>query len=253
MKIIILAAGLGSRLMPHTINKPKCMVDLYGKPLLHHQLEVMEDLEIKKENIAVVGGYLHNKIDAPNIQQYINNKFADTNMVETLFCAEDFMSDEEDLIISYGDIIFEKSVLRKLLTTKGDDLVLSADLYWHKLWSLRMENPLNDVETFIMNKDGFVLELGQKPTSMNEVQAQYIGLIKVKAKKVKDLKLFYHSLDKTKKYENRSFEKMYMTSFIQLLINAGWKVKPSLIKNGWIELDTIEDLKLYNNKKLLNF
>ena len=39
--MIILAAGTGSRLRPYTENRPKCMVELHGKPLLEHQLDIL--------------------------------------------------------------------------------------------------------------------------------------------------------------------------------------------------------------------
>lgn len=48
-------------------------------------------------------------------------------MVSTLFAAENFVQKAEDLIISYGDIIYRSEVLDKLFTTEGD-LLVSADL-----------------------------------------------------------------------------------------------------------------------------
>lgn len=51
-----------------------------------------------------------------------------------------------------------------------------------------------------------------------------------------------------------NFKKMYMTSFLQLFINAGWMIMPAHVNHGWLEIDTAEDLKLYeklsHNKKL---
>ena len=38
---------------------------------------------------------------------------------------------------------------------------------------------------------------------------------------------------------------MYMTTFLQLLINAVWMIMPARVNNGWLEVDTIDDLKLY--------
>jgi choline kinase len=124
-------------------------------------------------------------------------------------------------------------------------MVIAADLDWEKLWSLRMDNPLDDAETFKMNQDGFVVELGKKPKSKDEVQAQYMGLIKVSADKVSAFKAFYHGLDRAGIYDGKDFDNMYMTSFIQNLIDSGWKVKPALIHNGWVEVDTVEELILY--------
>ncbi|ENM5791594.1 phosphocholine cytidylyltransferase family protein [Vibrio mimicus] len=249
MKIIILAAGQGTRLRPYTNDRPKCMVELSGKPLLHHQLDIMYMLGIDNKDIALVGGYLQDKIIAPSIKQYRNENFAQTNMVETLFCAESFMEDDEDLLIVYGDIVYKLEVLQSLLNASGD-VVITADLDWEKLWSLRMENPLDDAETFKTNSVGFVCQLGKKAKSKDEIQAQYIGLIKVSAGKIKDFINFYHTLERTKVYDGKNFENMYMTSFIQALIDNGWNVKPDFINNGWVEVDTVEELKLYERMGL---
>ena len=63
MKVIILAAGQGTRLRPYTDKIPKCMVSIGGKPLLFHQLDTMQNCKISFDDIALVGGY---KIDAFN-------------------------------------------------------------------------------------------------------------------------------------------------------------------------------------------
>lgn len=39
MKAILLAAGLGTRLLPLTKDKPKALISVQGKPLIQHQLE----------------------------------------------------------------------------------------------------------------------------------------------------------------------------------------------------------------------
>ena len=60
MKVIILAAGQGTRLRPYSDNIPKCMVEMAGKPLLLHQLDSMKACKISMDDVAIVGGY---KID----------------------------------------------------------------------------------------------------------------------------------------------------------------------------------------------
>ena len=249
MKVIILAAGQGTRLKPYTNDKPKCMVSLSGKPLLHHQLDVMRQLGIARQDISLVGGYLQSALIAPGIKQFSNYRFAQTNMVETLFCAEALMTGAEDIIIAYGDIVYEPKILQSLLDTQGE-IVISADLDWEKLWSLRMQNPLDDVESFKMSPEGFVIELGKKPKSKNEIQAQYMGLVKISSEKVQAFKDFYHGLDRTAIYDGKDFENMYMTTFLQKLIDNCWKVKPALIRNGWVEVDTVEELELYERMGL---
>lgn len=248
MKIIILAAGQGTRLRPYTDNKPKCMVELKGKPLLHHQLDVLKQCGVKNKDIALAAGYLQEALVAPGLQQYRNEQYATTNMVSTLFAAEDFMQAGEDLIISYGDIVYKPEVFEKLLATEGD-LVIAADLDWYDLWKLRMENPLDDAETFKMTEDGKVTELGKKPKAREDAQAQYIGLIKIAGNKVADFIQYYHAMDKAAQYDGKDFNNMYMTSLIQNIIDSDWNVRAALINRGWLEVDSVDDLEAYEKLK----
>lgn len=245
MRVIILAAGQGSRLRPYTDDRPKCMVNLAGTPLLHYQIKVILSACIGIEDVALVGGYMSERIDLLGSNLFLNESFASTNMVSTLFQAQSFMRPSEDLIISYGDIVYESSVLDTLLHTNGE-VVIAADRSWRRLWSLRMENPLDDAETFIM-ANGQVKELGKRPQSYDQVHAQYMGLIKVRGDKVQDLIELYHGMDKASMYDGKNFDNMYMTSLIQTIIEEGWDVRPALIDGGWLEIDTAGELDLYNN------
>lgn len=244
MKVIILAAGQGTRLRPYTNDRPKCMVEIKGKPLLHHQLEAIEQCGVNRTDIALAAGYLQEALVAPGIKQFRNEQYATTNMVTTLFAAEDFMQAGEDLIISYGDIVYKPEVFKKLLATEGD-LVVAADLDWYDLWKLRMENPLDDAETFKMTKDGKVIELGKIPKTREDAQAQYIGLIKIAGNKVAEFVQYYHAMDKAAKYDGKDFDNMYMTSLIQSIIDAGWNVRAALINRSWLEVDSVADLEAY--------
>ena len=116
MKVIILAAGEGKRLKPLTNDKPKCMVNLFGKKIIDYQIEVFKKFGISR--IIVVTGFKNESVDISEIKIYQNQDFDRTNMVATLFCAKDELND--DVIVSYGDIVFEESVLEKLLLSKQD-------------------------------------------------------------------------------------------------------------------------------------
>jgi choline kinase len=248
MKVIILAAGEGTRLRPYTNDKPKCMVELAGKPLLHRQLDVIKFCGVPTNDIALVGGYLKDQLDAPGVNLFVNERFSETNMVSTLFCAESFMASGEDLLICYGDIVYEPRVLKKLLETDGE-VVVAADQDWKRLWSIRMEDPLSDAETFKV-RSGRVVELGKKPDSYDDMQAQYMGLIKVRANKVQEFIDFYHAMNRSQGYDGKDFDNMYMTSFLQYLIDSDWEVSPVYVSNGWLEVDTAAELEQYNEMEL---
>ena len=242
MKAFILAAGQGTRLRPYTDDRPKCMVPLAGRPLLHYQLDVLRSAGI--EDITVIGGYRADQLDTKGAPVVINQRYALTNMVATLFCATDRMLGGADVLISYGDIVFEPRVLAKVLETPGE-LVVAADLDWQQLWRARMADPLSDAETFRMTDGNRIVELGKRAHDYRQIEAQYIGLIRVPGERVSRLVEAYRSIDQTAQFDGNDFDNMYMTRFVEYLIAVGWDVRAALIQNGWLELDTGADLERY--------
>lgn len=77
-----------------------------------HQPEVLHAPEV--ENIHVVDGHHTNQLDQPDLTRHINEHYAVTNMVNTLFAADSVMTGKSDLIISCGDIVYEPSVFAAL-------------------------------------------------------------------------------------------------------------------------------------------
>ena len=107
---LILAAGEGARLRPFTNECPKGLVALLGKPLLFHQIEILNACEI--ENIAIATGYKAEKFAALGYQTFHNEFFNSTNMVESLFAARTFLEkSNDDVLISYGDIVYQQENL----------------------------------------------------------------------------------------------------------------------------------------------
>lgn len=246
MKAIILAAGQGIRLKPLTDDRPKCMVEFNGKPIIDYIVETLLNSNIS--DITVVNGYkkevLENHLKDKDIKFYTNARYDSTNMVATLFCAEEEMND--DLIISYADIVYNKDVLNKLKEDKSDFAII-VDKNWKELWQKRMENPLNDAETMKIDHEEFVYELGKKPQSYDEIEGQYIGLIKISKKFLSQVIEYYKKLDKSDMYDGKNFDNMYMTSFIQSLIAYAKKPKAVFIEGGWVEIDSCEDLEIYQS------
>ena len=153
MKAIILAAGIGSRLMPLTKDKPKCMVEYKGKQIIDYILESLRKNGIT--DVVIVKGYKADKLQKENVKYYINEQFAITNMVYTLFCAEKELTD--DIIISYADIVYNKETLEVLLKDDSSMAVV-IDKNWRTLWERRMSDPLTDAETLKLNKENYVIE-----------------------------------------------------------------------------------------------
>ncbi|MEW6984340.1 NTP transferase domain-containing protein [Colwelliaceae bacterium 6471] len=241
-RVLILAAGEGTRLRPLTNDKPKCMVPLLGTSLVERQIACLKRQGVTDIHIAT--GYRAEQIETLGYPTSFNPRYNKTNMVSTLFCALNFIQQAGDLIIAYGDIVYDDINLTTLLESDGD-IALMIDKKWRELWSLRLENPLEDAETLVMNEQGYVTELGKKPDNYERIQGQYTGLIKISANKIADFVNFYQLLDRNATYDGKDFDNMYMTSFLQALIDAGWQAKAALVNNGWLEIDSVEDLEQY--------
>ena len=131
MKAIILAAGTGSRLMPLTAEKPKCMVKLAGRPLLHRQIETLRGAGV--DVIVLVGGYRSDQLEGDFDFLELNHSYHTTNMVQTLFTALEHMKEGQDLIITYGDIVFEPRVINAVINCDAP-IVTAIDQEWRKYW-----------------------------------------------------------------------------------------------------------------------
>ena len=246
MKVIILAAGEGKRLGQLTSQNPKCLVELFGKSLLQRQIELFKQFDIN--DITIVKGYLEEKINISNVTYFLNNNFRETNMVETLFCAREKISDS--VIVTYGDIIYEKKVLEKLLSST-DDISVIIDENWMEYWKIRFENPLDDAESLVLDNNGNITSIGQKIDNVENIDGLYIGLMKFQNRGTEFLKSFY---DKCKLRARNGknplnpkvpFEKSYMTDLLHGMVNEGYKIKAIPVRNGWLELDSYDDFVKY--------
>jgi len=246
MKAIILAAGMGTRLGKFGKGMPKCMLKFNGKALLEWQIETLRACGIN--DIIVVKGYMPEKIKISGVKYYVNEDFANTNMVETLFCAEEDMDDET--LVCYGDILYEKRIIKDILGSNVDVGVTVDGDYWD-YWKARLDKPEEDTESLVIS-DGKIVELGDTECSVDKAKVRYVGLIKFSKKGVEALKKVYHEnkkkyFDKDEKWlRSKSFKKAYMTCILQALVNSEYRVDPILIKHGWLEFDTVGDYERYN-------
>ena len=129
-------------------------------------------------DINLVTGYRADQLDYLRLPTAHNERFASTNMVHSLFCAEQLLDD--DVVVSYADIVYAPRVLESLLESTSDFSVV-VDRDWLELWKLRMPDPLADAETMRVDVNGHITELGKKPTGYSDIQCQYIGLFKLSA------------------------------------------------------------------------
>ncbi len=242
MRAVVLAAGEGTRLRPYTLDRPKCLVPLAGEPLLAWQTRSLRSAGI--EDITVVTGYRAEQIRDLGYATAHNSRFAETNMVASLMCASRQLDGRDAVLIAYGDLVYEPRIVQALAASTAP-IAITVDASWRALWEMRMEDPLADAETLRLDPQGNVTELGKKPSSFDDIQGQYMGLIKVSADLAPRLVSVYEGLDPEGPYDGRDRDNMYMTSFLQYVIDHVSPVAAVVIERGWLEVDTVEDLDTY--------
>ena len=242
MKAIILAAGRGSRLHPYTESAPKCLTEIAGRSLIDRQIATLRHAGVT--DIIIATGYLADQLELPGTQQVHNPDWATTNMVETLFVADADFGD--DLIVTYSDIVYEPRVIEALLQSDRDVSVI-VDRQWHQYWEARFDDPLSDAESLKLNADLEILDIGNKVDDINEIEAQYIGLMRFQGNGVAQLRNARQRFftEHRSWMDNRPVQKAYMTDLLSELILMGHTVHAVPVDNGWLEFDTVDDYERF--------
>ena len=240
MRAIILAAGRGSRLHPYTENCPKCLTDLGGMTMIGRQIATLRDAGV--QDIVIVTGYRGDMLALTGTQQVHNPNWETTNMVESLFCAETEFGN--DVIVSYGDIVYEPGVLDALLTST-DDIAVVVDRQWRGYWETRFEDPLRDAESLCLDNDGCITDIGNPVDDIDSIEAQYIGLMRFQGSGVNTLKTARENLRTVTRpwMKKRTVANAYMTDLLMEIILTGNKVHAIPVDGGWLEIDTVEDFE----------
>ncbi|MBD5558626.1 MAG: phosphocholine cytidylyltransferase family protein [Desulfovibrio sp.] len=236
---VILAAGRGSRMLGLTAERPKCLVELAGRPLLHWQLGALRAAGIGR--ILVVRGYAAQCLEG-DFATVENPRWAETNMVSSLLCAggfahKFFASGGERLVVSYSDIVYHPEHVCRLLAASGD-IAITYDTEWEALWLLRFEDVLSDAETF-RQEDGLLREIGGRPTSLAQIHGQYMGLLCFSKAGWETLEAVCAGLGP------QAVDKLDMTSLLRLLLAQGAEIEAVPVAGRWCEADSGTDLKNY--------
>jgi len=242
MKAVILAAGRGSRMNDLTTEKPKCLVELNGKTLLNLQIDAIRASGINE--IGIVTGYKNDLLQQHNLIEFHNPDWENTNMVASLAMASEWL-EKSACIVTYSDIFFHSSAITSLVNATAE-IALTYDVNWLKLWSLRFENPLDDAERFRMTPQRFLKQIGGRATSLDEIEGQYMGLLRFQPNGWQIFLRAYMDLSSDDR------RKIDMTSMINLLVQrSSARVLAVAYEGSWGEIDRPADLNLYTQNEHL--
>ncbi|MHA1874274.1 MAG: phosphocholine cytidylyltransferase family protein [Candidatus Heimdallarchaeaceae archaeon] len=127
MKAIILASGIGKRLLPLTKDKPKSLINVGKKTIIEMQLDNLKENGIK--DIIITTGpfedkmqlFLREKYPDLNISYVPNPQYDTTNYIYSLWLTKDLIND--DIILIHGDLVFDKELLKRIIENREKNLV----------------------------------------------------------------------------------------------------------------------------------
>ena len=230
--LLVLAAGRGSRMREYTVHNPKCLVEFRGRPFLDWQVRASNLAGVN--DVHIISGYLHERLPR-KFSQTFNDQWATTNSAFSLFL---FDSNRwSSTIVSYSDLIYPAEAVECLIDS-GSITVL-FDINWLDLWSRRFEQVSSDAESFRVDESGRITEIGELGHDPARIQGQFMGLFHLDRQGWSVLKDVYLSLD----YIDR--RNVDITSLLAHAISRGVTVKGVKYDKPWGEIDSPEDLILY--------
>lgn len=235
MKIVFLAAGKGSRIYSK-IKINKSLIKIKKKTIISKLIENIPNRNINK--IIIVLGFNYKKI-IKEVKKYkvdhiINKDYEKTEMLHSMYLA--LKKYDDDMIFSYTDIIYNKSIIQKILKNKPKNICLPIYTDWQKIWKIRKKEILEDAETLRV-KGNRLLEIGEKIKKIKDVQGQFMGIFFIPKSR---RKLLMNII------ENNSLKKKQITFFMNYLLKKKIIINTIKYKKEWYEFDDYEDLLEYN-------
>jgi len=228
VRAIVLAAGVGWRLKPHTEGTPKCLLEFGGKTLLRRYLEAFVALGIPEAVLVV--GYLKEQVVAEaargpagvRVRVVGNDRYMRGNILSLWHARHEF---DDDVIIMDGDVLYPQELLARLLAALDGN-------------AIAVDEQFQDTgeEQKVVCEDGWVVEVTKKIGQDSRIRGEAVGMLRLSAEAAEILRGILEEFIETGK---DSLE--YEDAFREL---AG-EVPIGVVEVGdlpWVEIDFQEDL-----------
>lgn len=165
MKILILAAGRGTRISRYLSGNPKCTVDIgNGEKLISYTVKLLQSRGIT--DIGIVLGYkghvIRDVLEGMKVQFFENPFYDVTNSIASAWFAKDFIAGDDCLIMN-GDVYLEDKLLDKILEAKKSPLMFSD------------ESRRETADYKFYYEDGILKKYG-KELEGDDITGEYIGI-----------------------------------------------------------------------------
>jgi phosphoenolpyruvate phosphomutase len=247
---LILAATRGLDFGSLTQDKPKAMIKVGDAPILAKIVKTFNACGVK--DISVVVGYCKDAVDLPNLKYIENPQYDRHNVLYSLYLAREVFDGET--IVSFGDILFEEDILRKLKASEAD-IVLAVDS--RPIAAIETEKDLVRAATPYSEQYGSCpvcsveeIRAVSKGQPLDGYQGEFIGLFKLSQKGARRVR---QALEELAEGDPEFIRRKSINDFFNALIAKRCNVQLYYFRGHWKDIDSIEDLtyliRLFSGKE----
>jgi phosphoenolpyruvate phosphomutase len=235
---IVLAASRGEELGELTEQQPKTMVKIQGTPILSHIVDAYNAVGIK--DILVVRGYKKEAVTLPNLTYVDNHEFAETGELGSLLKAlRTRKAPKHDLIVSYGDVLFNKYIPQALCQEKEDHVIfLDSDWQNHagyaRLGGFAECSMSNSRKAF--NAKIYLKRLGNS-VPKDATHGVWMGFLKVSAAATEKIQALIEEI-----LADPANRKAGIPHLLQELLKQQQPVRVLYTVGHWLDINSLDDV-----------
>ena len=231
MRALVLAATKGD-FGDLVADKPKCMLRLRGKPVLTWHTEAFNRCGVK--TVGVVRGYQKDAVDIGGLHYFDNDDYMSTGEVYSLYKARDFL--KGDVLVTYGDVLYDQSILQGLVSGDGD-VTVAVDVAFRLrdrkdtakdlVATEGTPSPLDEGSEPVLQKIG-------KHVAVEEATGEWIGVVAFRGEGTARVTSL---LDRWAAEEPERLARASLTELLGELLAGGEKIRVRHTYGHWRDLD----------------
>jgi glucose-1-phosphate thymidylyltransferase len=234
MKVVILLAGYGTRLRPHTWSRPKPILRVAGNTVVGHILDRLEDVTV--DEVVFVVGYRGDQIESWIRDNYphLNTRFVvqeqALGQAHAVWLCRDYL-DDEDVLVAFGDGIIEADYAN-LSDAAADGVFLVKEV--------------DDPRRFgvsVLDEEGNIREFIEKPPTM-EHRLAIVGIYWFRSGHY-----LSEAVERVIKSDRKTLGEYYLADAFQVMLEEGAKLRTMPVEQ-WADAGT-PDAILHTNQRLL--
>ena len=235
-KAIILAASRGESLDELTVDRPKAMIPVNGKPLLSRLVDRCKRQGV--DSVTIVGGYRADKIPTEKVNLVINEKYETSGELSSLLAARDHFSN--DMVVLYGDLLFRGYVLRSLIESNRELTIVvdSQNVTSEASGVPDLAHCSSPDNRTLWGQDILLKGLSVKEeVDIEPADGRWIGMLRVKGVGCEWMTTALQKLQ-----EKHNFCELSLRDLLNQIINDGNPIRVIYIHGHWIDVNSITDL-----------